>query len=76
MVEAARSERPAADHHDTGAHRRSRPSDDDPPAFAGGEVDRVHHLLDRRADAYYVNRAKRTHGKHAAGDVDGQAEPV
>lgn len=36
----------------------------------------VYDLLDRRADEYYVNRAKRTHGKTAAGDVDGQVEPV
>ncbi|MDI9239753.1 efflux RND transporter permease subunit [Lysobacter sp. LF1] len=36
----------------------------------------VYDLLDRRADEYYVNRAKRTHGKPVAGDADGQVEPV
>lgn len=37
----------------------------------------VYDLLDRRADEYYVNRAKRTHGRTVAGgSADGQAEPV
>ncbi|HEY0505311.1 MAG TPA: efflux RND transporter permease subunit [Lysobacter sp.] len=37
----------------------------------------VYDLLDRRADEYYVNRAKRTYGKIAGGEsADGQAEPV
>lgn len=37
----------------------------------------VYDLLDRRADEYYVNRARRTHGKAVEGDsADGQVEPV
>ncbi|HEY5849433.1 MAG TPA: efflux RND transporter permease subunit [Lysobacter sp.] len=35
----------------------------------------VYDLLDRRADDYYVARARRTHGK-VAPDDDGQVEPV
>jgi HAE1 family hydrophobic/amphiphilic exporter-1 len=35
----------------------------------------VYDLLDRRADDYYVERARRTHGKVASND-DGQVEPV
>jgi len=36
----------------------------------------VYDLLDRRADEYYVNRAKRTHGAAAPGEGAGHAEPV
>jgi len=37
----------------------------------------VYDLLDRRADDYYVNRAKRTHGAVATGEgAGGHAEPV
>lgn len=36
----------------------------------------VYDLLDRRADDYYVERAKRHHGKPVADDADGQVEPV
>jgi len=36
----------------------------------------VYDLLDRRADEYYVNRAKRTHGAPAPGEGAGHAEPV
>ncbi|GAA5073023.1 efflux RND transporter permease subunit [Lysobacter panacisoli] len=36
----------------------------------------VYDLLDRRADEYYVNRAKRTHAPIAGGDADGTVEPV
>jgi hydrophobic/amphiphilic exporter-1 (mainly G- bacteria), HAE1 family len=36
----------------------------------------VYDLLDRRADEYYVNRAKRTHAPVAQGDAGGQVEPV
>jgi len=36
----------------------------------------VYDLLDRRADEYYTNRAKRTHGAAAPGEGAGHAEPV
>jgi HAE1 family hydrophobic/amphiphilic exporter-1 len=36
----------------------------------------VYDLLDRRADEYYVNRAKRSHGAAAPGEGAGHVEPV
>ncbi|MGO4222060.1 efflux RND transporter permease subunit [Lysobacter sp. TAF61] len=36
----------------------------------------VYDLLDRRADDYYVARARRAHGKVESSDDDGQVEPV